>query len=291
LRIRPARSSDREEILSFCIGTFSWGDYIDRVWDYWYRSGRLLVVEDGGRKIAMSHVAVCPGSKGIWLEGVRVHPDYRRSRIATDLIAKMIQYGLQKGARQASAIVDVTNAASQRMMEKNGFEIVSRWAYYITGGRPKRKKSDARLATAAELDDVWRYLQNSEIYRLSAKRYVKSWHWYALDKNVLRNFIREKCVIVAGRPIDGIAMINRRGYWDRANIMQIVYLDSASASSLRHLVSFATNLYLDGGFEELQIVCHDSRRLTSFIEKSMIKDEEQFLLYDKVFTARAVPSR
>ena len=291
MKIRPARSSDREEILSFCVGTFSWGDYIDRVWDYWYKSGQLLVVEDVGRKIAVSHVAVCPNGKGMWLEGVRVHPDYRRSRIATDLIAKMIQYGLQKGAKKASAIVDVTNVASQRMMEKNGFEIVSRWAFYVAGDRQKKKKSNARLAIAAELDDVWRYLQNSEIYRLSAKRYVKSWHWYALDKNVLRNFIREKSVIVAGRPIDGIAMINRRGYWDRANIIQIVYLDSASTSSLYHLVSFATNLYLDGGFEELQIVCHDSRRLTSFIEKSMIKDEEQFLLYDKVFTARAVPYR
>ena len=270
---------------------FSWGDYIDRVWDYWFRSGLLLVVEDGGRKIAMSHVAMCPDGKGMWLEGVRVHPDYRRSNIATDLIAKMIQYGLQTGARQASAIVDVTNVASQRMMEKNGFEIVSRWAYYVAGGRPRRKKSAARLATADELNDVWRYLQNSEIYRLSAKRYVKSWHWYALDKKVLRNFIKEKSVVVTGLPIDGVAIINRRGYWDRANTMQIVYLDSASPRSLRHLVSFATNLYLDGGFAELQIVCHDSRRLTSLIEKSMIKDEEQFLLYNKVFTARAAPSR
>ncbi len=291
MRIRPARSSDRKEILGFCVNMFSWGDYIDRVWDYWFRSGLLLVVEDGGRKIAMSHVAMCPDGKGMWLEGVRVHPDYRRSNIATDLIAKMIQYGLQTGARQASAIVDVTNVASQRMMEKNGFEIVSRWAYYVAGGRPRRKKSAARLATADELNDVWCYLQNSEIYRLSAKRYVKSWHWYALDKKVLRNFIKEKSVVVTGLPIDGVAIINRRGYWDRANTMQIVYLDSASPRSLRHLVSFTTNLYLDGGFGELQIVCHDSRRLTSLIEKSMIKDEEQFLLYNKVFTARAAPSR
>jgi hypothetical protein len=90
--------------------------------------------------------------------------------------------------------------------------------------------------------------------------------------------------------VDGVALVNRRGYWDRAKIMQIVYLDSASKSSLADLVSFATNMYLDGGFEELQIVCHDSRRLTSFIEKSMIKDEEQFLLYNKVFTARSTPS-
>lgn len=291
MRIRPAKSSDKEEILSFCVNTFSWGDYIDRMWDYWYRSGLLLVGEDGDRKIAMSHVVICPHNRGMWLEGVRVHPDYRRSRIATDIIARMIQYGLQKGAVQASAIVDVTNIASQRMMEKNGFEIVSRWAYYVAGGKPQRKKSAARLGTVDELDVIWHYLQNSEIYRLSAKRYVKSWHWYALTKKVLRNFIKEKCVIVTSRQIEGVAIINRRGYWDRTNIMQIVYLDSASSGALGHLISFATNLYLDGRFEELQIVCQDSKRLTSFIEKSMIKDEEQFLLYNKVFTARALPSR
>jgi GNAT superfamily N-acetyltransferase len=291
LKIRIAKSSDREEILSFCVNTFSWGDYIDRVWDYWFHTGRLLVVEEGGRKIAMSHMAVCPDEKSVWLEGVRVHPDYRRSKVATRLLEKMIEYGRKKGARQASAIVDMTNTASQCMVEKNGFQIISRWAYYSAGGRPRRKKSCARLATASDLAGIWQYLQGSDIYRLSAKRYVKSWHWYALDRKALRDFVREKGVIVAGEPIAGVALINRRGYWDRKSVLQIVYLDAPSKGPLLHLVSFATNLYLDGGFEELQIVCHDSKRLTSFIEKSMIRDEEQFLLYNKVFTAKAVPSQ
>ena len=291
MKIRIAKSSDREEILSFCVNTFSWGDYIDRVWDYWFRTGRLLVVEEGSKKIAMSHLVVCPDEKSVWLEGVRVHPDYRRSKVATRLIEKMLEYGRKRGAQEAAAIVDVTNIASQRMVEKNGFQIISRWAYYGAGGRPRRKKSSARLATTSDLAGIWQYLQSSDVYRLSAKRYVKSWHWYALDRKALRNFVREKGVIVAGEPIAGIALINRRGYWDRKGVLQIVYLDALSKGPLLHLVSFATNLYLDGGFEELQIVCHDSKRLTSFIEKSMIRDEEQFLLYNKVFTAKAVPSQ
>ena len=115
---------------------------------------------------------------------------------------------------------------------------------------------------------------------------MKSWHWYALDKKALRDFIREQRVIVTGGPVNGVAIINRHGYWDRTNILQIVYLDAASACPLRHLVSFVTNAYLDGRFEGLQLVCHDSKRLTSFIEKFMIKEEEQFLLYNKVFTAK-----
>jgi N-acetylglutamate synthase-like GNAT family acetyltransferase len=284
LKIRVAKESDKEEILHFCINTFSWGDYVDRVWDNWYRNGRLLVVEDRGRRIGMSHVTMCPNNKNVWLEGVRVHPDYRHSGIATELVEKMIQYGRQRGIQEASAIVDAGNLPSQRMMEKNGFEIISKWAYYSTGERLKRKKSTARLGTIGEMDDIWQYLQDSRIYSLSAKRYVKSWHWYALDRKVLLNLIKEDGVILVGRPISGVAIINQRGYWDRKNIMQIVYLDAASKGSVANLVSFVTNLYLDGEFEELQLLCHDSVLHQTIIEGFMAKDEEQFFLYNKVFT-------
>ncbi|HEX6254130.1 MAG TPA: GNAT family N-acetyltransferase [Nitrososphaera sp.] len=286
ITIRPARKSDKDEILSFCINTFSWGDYINRVWDYWYaeKNGQLFVVESGGEKIAMSHVAICPEGKGIWLEGIRVHPDHRRSYIATMLLAKMLEYGRRKGAREASAIVDATNIASQSMMEKNGFRVVSKWMYYNALSTPRHQGSNARIANADDIDDIWQYLQQSKIYRLSGKRYAKSWHWYTFDRRTLLNFVKEERVIVTSLPIDGIAIINKRGYWDRTNILQIVYLDIASASSLRHLVSFITNLYLDGKFDSLQLVCYDSKRVTSFINKFVIKEEEeQFLLYNKQF--------
>jgi ribosomal protein S18 acetylase RimI-like enzyme len=288
IRIRPARKSDKDEILSFCVNTFSWGDYIDRVWDYWYteENGRLFIVESGGGdKIAMSHVAICPEGRSIWLEGIRVHPDHRRSYIATLLIAKMLEYGRQRGACQASAIVDTTNFASQRMMEKNGFKVTSKWLYYSIGGKPRRQKSDARIANAEDIDDIWQYLLHSKIYRLSAKRYVESWHWYTFDHRALQNIIKEERIIVTGQPIDGIAIINKSGYWDRANMLQIVYLDSMPSGSLCNLVSFITNIYLDGKFDSLQLMCYDSKQLTSsFINKFMVIEEQvRFLLYNKQF--------
>ncbi|MGH9955440.1 MAG: hypothetical protein ACRD39_07255, partial [Nitrososphaeraceae archaeon] len=110
---------------------------------------------------------------------------------------------------------------------------------------------------------------------------VKSWRWYAFDRRALLNFVKEERVIVTGRPIDGIAIINKCGYWDRANILQIVYLDIAPASSLRELISFVMNLYLNGKFDGLQLVCYDSKQLSSFINKLLIKEHEQFILYNK----------
>jgi N-acetylglutamate synthase-like GNAT family acetyltransferase len=286
ITIRPAKKSDKDEILSFCINTFSWGDYINRVWDYWYaeKNGQLFVVESSGEKIAMSHVAICPEGKGIWLEGIRVHPDHRRSYIATMLLAKMLEYGRQKGAREASAVVDATNLASQSMMEKNGFRVVSKWMYYNAVNTLRHQESNARIVNVDDIDDIWQYLQQSKIYHLSGKKYVKSWHWYTFDRRTLLNFVKEERVIATSLPIDGIAIINKHGYWDRTNILQIVYLDIASVRALHNLVSFITDLYLDGKFDSLQLVCYNSKQVTSFIDKFVIKEEEQFLLYNKQFT-------
>ena len=292
IKIREAIRSDKEEILSFCANTFSWGDYIDQVWDHWFSSkdnGQLFVVEDkerSGRRIGMSHVAICPERRLAWLEGVRVHPEYRRTKIATELLDRMLAYAGRHGARQASAIVSSENVPSQRMMERNGFSAISRWVYYSsTGQKIGPQKTGARFATEADLDKIWTYLQTSSIYRLSAGAYVKAWHWYPLNKKALSTLVRERNVAVTG-DVDGIVVISAKGYWKRTDVLQVVYLDSTSKESLQELISFAFNLYAKGGYVRLHVVCHDSKSITSMLVKSFQKeqdDSEHFLLYTKKF--------
>jgi GNAT superfamily N-acetyltransferase len=277
--IRPAKSSDRDEILDFCSRTFSWGDYIDQVWDIWRREGALLVAELNNKKIAMAHAAVCPGRSQIWLEGVRVHPDHRRSKVATALIERMLKHGRRQGAGRARAIVAADNAPSRRMMEKNRFDVVSEWAYYSTDCKMPKQKTSARVATARDLAGILAYLSRSEIYEKSAKTYVRTWRWYPLDRAAVKSLVKERQVIVTGLPVNGIAVLNRAGYWKRTDVLQVVYLDSASKGSLRQLISYATNLYMQGKFERLHVLCHKS--LVPAIKSFRIKESEQFLLYDK----------
>jgi N-acetylglutamate synthase-like GNAT family acetyltransferase len=289
MKIRQAKSSDKKEILGFCTNTFSWGDYIDQVWDYWFsdKNGRLFVAEDEGKKIGVSHVAICPGSRAAWLEGVRVHPQYRRSKIATALLNTMLAFAGKKGARQASAIVSSGNIPSQHMMEKNGFAEVSRWVYYSTDQKFEEEETEARLARLADLERIWSYLiQKSRIYQLSAGTYVKAWHWYPLDKGTLQKLIREKSIAVTGSgDIDGVIIINAKGYWKRTNVLQIVYLDSESKKALKDLLALAINVYSKGGYINMHIVCYNSKSITNML-KSFRKEEnsELFLLYRKNFT-------
>jgi ribosomal protein S18 acetylase RimI-like enzyme len=160
LKIRLAKKSDRDIVLQFCTDTFTWGDYIDRVFDLWYHEphGKLFVAEEDTlnrndnyvcdpskqhktdaiitnttanvQPIALSHVVLCPNKTRLWIEGIRVKQNYRRNKVATALVDEMLEYGRRQGAIEASAIISVNNMASRLLFENKGFNVVSKWGYY-----------------------------------------------------------------------------------------------------------------------------------------------------------------
>ena len=296
MKIRHATKSDKEEVLRFCVNTFEWGDYIDQVWDFWYsdRNGVLLIAEDDDESnihrrkqssvIAVSHASLCPNNKNVWLEGIRVHPNFRHKSVATQLLNTMISYGKERGAQEASAIVAGTNNASQLMMESNGFGIISKWSYYSIDRIPKRVdkvKLRSKVVTFEDTETVWNYLKRSEIYKSSGKTYFNSWRWYSLDLSVLEDFIKDEKVIVIGNyPIEGLGIINK----DNNNGFQIVYLDASNLNVLEDLIRFAVNLKHreDSTYDRIQIYSPQREYLSTVMEQIGSERSEQFLLYKRV---------
>jgi ribosomal protein S18 acetylase RimI-like enzyme len=296
LKIRHATKSDKGEVLRFCVNTFEWGDYIDQVWDFWYsdRNGVLLVAEDDeeynihskkrSSVIAVSHASLCPNNKNVWLEGIRVHPNFRHRSVATQLLNTMIFYGKEQGAEEASAIVAGNNNASQLMMESNGFAIISKWTYYIINKIPKRVdkvKLRSKVVTFEDTETVRNYLKRSQVYKSSGKTYVKSWRWYSLDLSVLEDFVKhEKVLVIGNDPIEGLAIINK----DNNNNFQIVYLDASNSNVLEDLIRFAVNLIHreDTTYDRIQIFSPQRKYILTVMEQLGLERSEEFLLYKRV---------
>jgi ribosomal protein S18 acetylase RimI-like enzyme len=291
LKFRFAKKSDKEDILKFCVNTFDWGDYIDQVWDLWFSesNGALIVAENEirhtkGSVIAVSHVSLCPNRKNIWLEGIRVNPDYRRRSIATELLSKMLSYGKLQGAKEASAIVGINNLPSQLMMENNGFNVISKWNYYSTDKAQEFEKDNVRTAAFSDIKKVWDYLKQSQIYKSSGKRYVNSWRWYSFDSETLSSIIKDGKLLISGNDvIEGIAIINKDGYWNKNDVFQIVYLDAASISSLYDLIGFVLSFVHSANdqYKRIQIFSPQIRQMSSLIKELDVNNSEQFLLYRK----------
>jgi|ERR671933_366152 hypothetical protein len=82
---------------------------------------------------------------------------------------------------------------------------LSKWAYYeITRKKVTRKMDHMRMrrrmavkiASLKDIDEIWSYLINSKVYRLSGRRYVSAWKWYCLDYTSLERFIEEKRLVI-----------------------------------------------------------------------------------------------
>ena len=350
MKIKLAKKSDKDIILQFCTDTFTWGDYIDRVFDVWYQEpyGELIVAEESDDKvnrnrnsaddpngqlktnnastttsanniitntstnvqpIALSHVILCPNKKRIWIEGIRVKQSYRRNKVATTLVDEMLQFGRRTGATEASAIISANNLASRFLFEKKGFNIVSRWGYYniqldgnkygrINNGNQGKNPVNVRIATLEDLDNVWNYLQCSETYRLSGKRYFEAWRWYYLNYEKIVDFIRHQKIIVIDNNntmIEGVAIINYAGYWDKTEVFQIVYLDVPLMSQSRNLVLFCVDLRTTSlsdnthensknnsnrhNLNQLQIISYQTNELSAIMSHFNIVESAQFFLY------------
>jgi GNAT superfamily N-acetyltransferase len=299
LKFRHAKQSDKNNALKFCTDTFEWGDYIEEVWDDWNSdpNGYLTVAEeeeDSGVIAALSHAYICPNRKRVWLEGVRVNPNFRRRSIGTELIKRMVQYGKEQGAKEAAGLVSVKNLASQAMMEKNGFVVTSRWTYcYIsTTASTVFQKPDtgqARIATSKDREIIGNYLKQSQIFRAAAENYEHLWRWYRLDlsSDILQNLIENRKIIIMTPHnhsiVEGVAIINKNGN----NMLRIGYIDAFDILTLRRLIAFVINLaYSELGEKKSEIlqmfITH-----TPFLQSAMgalaIDQYGQFLFYTKEF--------
>jgi ribosomal protein S18 acetylase RimI-like enzyme len=300
LNIRPAKKADKEEVLRFCTDTFDWGDYIEQVWDLWRldQNGVLLVAEEAeyghnqkqSSVIAVSHASLCPNKKNVWLEGIRVNPNFRRRSVATQLLNKMISYGKKQGAREASAMVADNNIASQLMMERNGFTVISKWSYYSIGKIPKREVTTTRskIATLKDIERICNYLRQSQIFKSSGERYVNSWRWYSLDlySNTLADLIKnEKVLVIGNDPIEGVTIIDKDRFWNRNNntTLQIVYLDASNVFILEDFISFILNLIHSEGaiYDRIQVYSPQTASVSKVMEELEIERSDQFLLYKR----------
>jgi hypothetical protein len=72
--------------------------------------------------------------------------------------------------------LSLNNIASQSMMEKNRFVVLSKWNYYSTSKLYRKSETDeVRMAILKDTEAIRRYLKQSGIFRAAAENYVDFW--------------------------------------------------------------------------------------------------------------------
>ncbi len=144
MRIRKMVESDREDVISWTLKTWDWGDYIESVWDEWVKDGGLYGIEIDGRVVAILHIKVIrPGVA--WLEGMRVKPEFRGRGLAKILTRHVLAVARERGCWKAMLSVSSVNKPAQRVVEKLGFTVYGRLRDFYLERPPTPKGRNIKL--------------------------------------------------------------------------------------------------------------------------------------------------
>ena len=237
ITVRDANNLDKIPILKFCKNTFSWGDYIEHVWDFWLSEGHLFLAQK------QSPVGICHAfySKSqIWIEGIRIDPNSRRQNIASKLVKHAETLGREKNLLFSYMLIDTENSESLCLATSLNYDIFQTWNFYS-------------LEPKINLNHNVTYEKSLD--RQLYSHYVKSWRWLPIDDKTLTSFYDENRIVKSHVNDEySIAFLTDSEHFDRT---LIVTLFSNSDDSALEIISFLQNFGIEQNYERIQILTRE----------------------------------
>lgn len=247
VEIRKALKSDKRDVLKFCKETFSWGDYIADVWDSWLKDGNLLAIAKENTPIGICHISFSKNKDQIWIEGIRIHPNYRRKGYATKLVLYAESLAKRKSCRTARMIIESKNKVSLKLANLVGYSVEDEWRLYYLN--PKKQNSLTVYST--NVKQVKKFLTSST--------YASSWKWVPLESEI-NELIKNKQVLVF--PQDGIPFA--AGIWNESetssNVLQLGFING-SKRGMQDILRFMQNKGYELGSEKIQVFAQEKFHL------------------------------
>jgi len=244
--IRNARNSDKSKVLNFCKNTFSWGDYIEYVWDYWISEGNLFVIENP-YPIGICHAFFSKNQ--VWIEGIRINSDFRRQGLATKLIKYVELISKEKHVSFSFMLIDSENLSSLLMAKNLDYKIFQTWNFYS-------------LLPQINNNHKIQFAKNLNQTKIS--HYVKSWRWLVLDKEASLSLCDQSKIIFSDDSGDiSIAILSDSEHFDKT---LIVTLFSGSQINTLELISYIQNYGAEKNYQKIQILTKEKLPFTNILE-------------------------
>ena len=234
MQIREANISDKNSVLKFCKNTFSWGDYIEKVWSSWIDEGNLFLFEK------KSPVGICHAfysENQIWVEGIRIDPKHRREKIASKLVTYAESIGKKNQKSFSYMLIDTENKNSISMANSLNYDTFETWNYYSLN--PK-KNSNFKIEFTKSVD--------SEIFTF----FVDSWRWIKTTKQILTDLSSQNKIVQSN--LNGKKTTAIIGNYKHIDNTLIVTLSPGSFDTLSNVLFYLQNFAFENTYERIQIL-------------------------------------
>lgn len=185
LLFRKVRPLDKPAVMDLTRTIWEGHDYLPRVFDEWVAdpSGHFYAAESDGRLVGLGRASF-PDPGEAWLEGGRIHPDYRGKGLASVLFAYQMYVVRQFHARVVRFATDSENAPVQHLAQVHDFHRLTDSSLWEAepGGRFL-----AEIVPSSLFEPIWEQLQDSLWGSITGGLLCQGWVWKSLTPERLRD--------------------------------------------------------------------------------------------------------
>jgi len=241
MNTRKAIRSDKKPVLEFCKNTFSWGDYISQVWDHWLNEGNLFVITRNQKPVALCHASMLKKNQ-VWIEGIRVKPEFRKKGLASKLIKNSESIGKKNSCKVSKMLIETNNKKSLSLAKKLNY--IREKKLYLFSVVPKRVKFSTNvkfLKSGNKVSDL-----------LLETSFVSSWRWIPLNLSNISSLIKQKRIIYCKtQSIDGIVIFTDSDLFKKTMLVTVIF---STKNGIKKIIKFLQNLALKKNFKRIQII-------------------------------------
>ena len=196
LTIRRGKPEDNPQIQELLKHVWQ-DDYVPYMWLDWGNSpnqGIVLVAEAEGKLIGTTYVAFRPQNT-CWFQALRVHLDFRRSGVGSQLTQASIQEAKAAGKVKVYLGIDSDNTASLALTQGIGFSKISEYIR-LTTTNYQAPQNHQTLWRPAQVEDIEIIYQDGQARCI--KELLLCWQWQPFSKEALVKFSQEGHLSVWG---------------------------------------------------------------------------------------------
>jgi hypothetical protein len=241
--IRKAKASDKNIVLEFCKTTFSWGDYIADVWDYWIREGNLLVLIENSTPVAICHSSFF--DKQVWIEGIRVNENFRKKGFAKGLVLKSESIAKNKNCLISKMLIETNNKKSLNLADCLNYKKEETWNFYSL--IPKKSHKKLKVTVATNNNKIINFLLSNSTY------FVKSWRWIPLTKTNIDSLINKQRILYTTHDdkINALVIFTESEHFEKTLMLTLI---SDNANSSNKIIKYFQNYAIDKNIKRIQIL-------------------------------------
>jgi len=277
VKIRRAKPSDKAPILEISKKIWGGHDYLPQVWDDWLadKKARFIVATVNGRTVGCAHASL-QASYVAWLEGVRVHDEFRGLGIAGKLNQALVQWARRVGARVARLSTGSSNRASREHLAKIGFPVMGTFQRLDTTKGLRLKPAGITLPRRSA-KSLWNWLRTRPNFAENHAMYSDGWTWHPLTHQALRNLVAQGRVLVKSRDGESSACCI---FLDEEKILTIGFV-AGDRDEVGKLIRMLRFLKFQKKREKLRVLLPSRSPFVRTLENSGFKKGAKILVYEK----------